>query len=97
MRPVNGSAENRYCMETLGLRNTLSTEVRVPVPSYSENVLYTSPVGMVRLQNERTGAKWMSPPHIWLHKDGIHVRVGVSRVLEPDALDSARLINFALW
>ncbi|KYN20576.1 hypothetical protein ALC57_07065 [Trachymyrmex cornetzi] len=77
--------------------HTLSAEVRVPVPSYSENVLYTSPVGMVRLQNERAGAKWMSPPHIWLHKDGIHVRVGVSRVLEPDALDSARLINFALW
>ncbi|EGI68738.1 hypothetical protein G5I_02517 [Acromyrmex echinatior] len=77
--------------------DTLSAEVRVPVPSYSENVLYTSPVGMVRLQNERAGAKWMSPPHIWLHKDGIHVRVDVSRVLEPDALDSTRLINFALW
>ncbi|KYN36709.1 hypothetical protein ALC56_08500 [Trachymyrmex septentrionalis] len=28
----------------------------------------------VRLQNERAGAKWMSPPHIWLRKDGIHVR-----------------------
>ncbi|KYM83861.1 hypothetical protein ALC53_05721 [Atta colombica] len=77
--------------------DTLSAEVRVPVPSYSENVLYTSPVGMVRLQNERAGAKWMSPSHIWFHKDDIHVRVSVFRVLEPDALDSARLINFALW
>ncbi|TGZ55330.1 Uncharacterized protein DBV15_07398 [Temnothorax longispinosus] len=28
--------------------DTLSAEIRVPVPSYSENVLYTSPVGMVR-------------------------------------------------
>lgn len=58
--------------------------------------LYTSPVGMVRLQNERTGAKSMSLPRIWPHKDGVYTRASISRVLGR-TLDSTQLITFALW
>jgi len=47
---------------------------------------------------ERAGWRQVDVTTTYLASQGRHTRarVGVSRVLEPDALDSARLINFAL-